>query len=118
MQRKPSEALPSLRVLSDLRKTVSALELSDISVLSFVLSSSDYYLLTPKLGRKRGVSMETEDLDASQQNRKDYTNCCYLCRTEISLRMYPIRNLQGEMVGWIFICGSHEDHEIPETVSL
>ena len=49
---------------------------------------------------------------------KDYTNHCYLCGSTDYLQMYPIRNLCGQMVGWIFACSRHEEHEIPETVSL
>ena len=49
---------------------------------------------------------------------KDYTLCCYLCRSSISLKMYPQRNMNGEMVGWIFVCGGHDESEIPETVTM
>lgn len=58
-------------------------------------------------------------MDAEEPKRRDpYTNCCYLCGTEMCLKMHPIRNMDGEMVGWIFVCSRHEDAEIPETVSL
>ena len=56
-------------------------------------------------------------MNADEVVDKDYTNCCYLCGDRDRLRMFPIRK-QGDMVGWIFICGEHEDHEIPETVTL
>lgn len=46
----------------------------------------------------------------------EYVMHCILCNTTIDLRMFPQR-INGDMVGWIFSCDAHEDHEIPEIIA-
>lgn len=42
---------------------------------------------------------------------------CYLCGSMTALGMHAHRNTEGKIVGWIFICKIHQEHEIPETLS-
>lgn len=46
----------------------------------------------------------------------DYIMHCFVCGSIDGLKMFPQRNYRGNMVGWIFVCKCHEDHEIPEVV--
>lgn len=48
----------------------------------------------------------------------NYVMHCYKCGESSNLRMFPHRNMEGKMVGWIFVCIKHEDHELPETLEL
>ena len=50
-------------------------------------------------------------------DEKDYVVYCLLCGSSSNLRLFPHR-IQGQMVGWIFICEVHEDPEIPEVFSF
>jgi len=56
---------------------------------------------------------EREEIEKVRDNF--YTVVCLLCGSVSNLQMFPQR-INGQMVGWIFICDQHEDHEIPETV--
>lgn len=51
------------------------------------------------------------------ENVSSYLMHCLLCGSMQRLQMYPHR-VNGEMVGWIFICNFHEEHEIPETLQF
>lgn len=47
----------------------------------------------------------------------EYVMHCLICGSTKDLKMFPHRK-NGNMVGWVFCCDTHEEHELPETLQF